>query len=195
MFLPVFPEKIAEHLGITELKVGARRIDSEGGPPVLAWWMLSVNPCFARNWAVGAIHEEIYRDGPHSDGIVIHGFVADSEEAAIKTLEEDKGLIAIHKLNPFRVAPARRMPLGFVDDPKKQSWCEVRTLDGLSYCLRWGNKASEGQFRMSNPHVAWAKIFEKRVGAFAKEVLSDTSQFRLEGHLNLCRKTRRDSKK
>jgi hypothetical protein len=43
--LPVSDEQVAQHLGLTDLRVGAGRVDGAeaDSPRVLAWWAVSVN--------------------------------------------------------------------------------------------------------------------------------------------------------
>jgi hypothetical protein len=178
--LPIFDEQLAKHLGLDALRVGAGRTNSITGPRVLVWWSVNVEPSFAPSWVVGALHEEEWSGGPDPERITIRGFVADAAGAAIAPLDADEVLGELGRLNPFQVAPTHReKAFGF----GKEMWCEMGSLDGLGYLLRWGTRATEGQFRFANPHVGWLDEFERVLFRFASRVITASGVGRFEEQL------------
>ena len=167
----VSPERLAAHLGLSELRAGARRL--AGRRPedlwqVLAWWAVTVEPSFHPPFAVGAVHEEEWEGGPGPGRVAIRGFVAGGLGANVAALDADPVPDALGRLNPFRVEPAYRVNWSLGG---RESWGEVATLDGLGYSVRWGTKAvREGGFRFANPHAGWPLEFERLLYRFARRV-------------------------
>jgi len=72
----------------------------------LAWWSVSVEPSFARSWAVGAVHERSGLAAPTPTGVG-RGFVADATGAAVAPLAADDVLDALGRLNRSGPSPPR----------------------------------------------------------------------------------------
>jgi hypothetical protein len=179
--LPVPDDQLAQHLGLESLRVGAGPVGQGNrptAPRVLAWWSVSVEPSFNRWWAVGAVHEEVWTGGPDPDAVTARGFVADADGAALAPLAADEGLDALGRLDPFRVAPTPRTKMLIRD-----VWVEVTTIDGLGYAVRWGTRATEGQFRFSNPEADWLVDFERVLFGFARKVVLASGVGRFEDQL------------
>lgn len=177
----VSDKQLARHLGLRELCVGASRVDAigVGCPRVLAWWAVSVNPSFVRSWTVGAVHEESWVSGPDPDWVTARGFVADTDEAAVAALEADPVLDALAALNPFRVEPTCRRYMAHSDE-----WCQMATLDGLGYSLRWETRAVQsGSLAFANPRTGWLRQLEGVLFSFARQVVSASSTSRFEAQL------------
>jgi hypothetical protein len=164
---PIPDERLAQHLGLTELCVGASRTDA-ADPSVLAWWLVSVEPSFSRSWTVGVIHEETWTDGPYPDSVTARGFVADLDGAAVAPLSSDPILECLGRLDPFRIEPTHRVKVANAD-----WWVEAHTLDGLGYSLRWETQAVHGaRFRFSNPRAERLMEFERVLFRFAREIVA-----------------------
>lgn len=176
--IPVFDDQLAKHLGIHGLHVGAGRAEGAGGPRILAWWSVSVEPSFSRSWAIGALHEEEWTHGPDPDRITARGFVADRDGAAVARLEADEVLEALGRLNLFQLAPTHRMKV-----IGRELWLEAATLDGLGYSVRWGTRATRGRFRFSNPRFEWLEDFERVLFRFARRVITASGVGRFEEQL------------
>src|SRR5919198_1332936 len=107
----VSPDRLAEHLGLDELCVGAHRRGARPGADprqVLAWWVVTVEPSFHPPLAVGAVHEEEWTGGPHADRVAARGFVVGLDGAAVAPVDADPIPEALGRLNPFQVVPAYR---------------------------------------------------------------------------------------
>jgi len=170
---PIDPELLAGPLGLTELRVGARRAGADDGPSVLAWWAATVEPSFHPPLAVGAVHEEQWADGPGLGRVTVRGFVVAGPKSAVADLPTDPVLDALGRLNPFRVEPAHRVRRSVqnADGPAREAWGEMCTLDGLGYGLEWGTKAvSDGVLRFANPQAGWPLEFERVLFQFARQV-------------------------
>jgi hypothetical protein len=172
----VAPDRLAEHLGLDELSVGARR---RGADPardprqVLAWWAVTVEPSFGWPLAVGAVHEEEWTAGPHPDRVSARGFVVSLAGAAVTPVDADPIPEALGRLNPFRVVPAHRRPWDAGTTAAEDRWSEVATLDGLGYSVRWETKAlCDGGFRFDNPLAGWPLEFERVLYGFARGVVA-----------------------
>ena len=174
---PLPDETIAKHLALKELRVGAARTEGRGSH-VLAWWLVSVEPSFDSSWAIGALHEEEWTGGPTPDRVTVRGFVVDADGAAVAPLHTDEVLVGLGTLNPFQVEPTRRVKVCNAD-----IWCEMATVDGLGYRLRWGTRADEGAFRCSNPEADWLVEFERVLFRFAHRVVTDSAVVRFEEQL------------
>jgi hypothetical protein len=173
---PVAEDRIAHLLGLAELRVGAGRA---GGPEgdrrqLLAWWAVTVKPSFHPYFAVGAVHEEEWVEGPSAERVTVRGFVAGEPGAVTAALGADPIPDALGRLNPFRVEPAHRMKWTLHDPDAgavKESWGEVATLDGLGYSVRWETKAARGGgFDFANPRAGWPLEFERILYRFARQV-------------------------
>lgn len=180
----VSPERLAAHLGLAELQVGAGRAaarEREDHWQVLAWWAVTVEPSFHPRFAVGAVHEEEWKGGPGPGRIAIRGFVAGVLGANVAALDADPVPDALGRLNPFRVEPAYRVNWSVGG---RASWGEMATLDGLGYTVRWETKAvPEGEFRFANPHAGWPLQFERLLYQFARRVTIAGGVGELEGAL------------
>jgi hypothetical protein len=166
--MPVSDERLAEYLGLDEFRVGGEPAgrDAGGGPRVLAWWAVSIEPSFERPLVVGSVHEEVWIDGPDPDRVAARGFVADATGAAVVPLDADEVLDALGRLNPFQVAPTpRQKTVGAM-----AMWVETAVLDGRGYGVRWGNRAAGGRFRFTSPRVPWLVEFERVLYRFARRV-------------------------
>lgn len=179
--VPVPDDRLAGHLGLAELRVGVGRIgaDPGSGPRVLAWWAAHVCPSFDGAWAVGAVHEEEWTGGPEPDRITVRGFVADAARAAVSPLEADAGLAALAAAQPFRVEPTFRRPLGDTG-----AWCEMATLDGLGYQVRWQTRAVRaGSLAFANPRAGWLVDLERALFRFARRVVAAAAAPQFEPRL------------
>jgi hypothetical protein len=176
-WVPIDPELLAGPLGLTDLRVGARRSGVSGGPSVLAWWAATVEPSFDPPLTVGAVHEEEWADGP---GLVtIRGFVIAGPKSAVAALPADPVPDALGRLNPFRVEPAHRSEqrvLNAASGEVREVYGETRILDGLGYGLEWGTKAvSDGVLRFANPQAGWPLEFERLLFRFTHQVVAAAS--------------------
>ena len=142
----------------------------------MAWWLVVVKPSFDPYFAIGAVHEEMWKRGPEADQHRVRGFVIEGELAAVAPLQADPIPEYLAQLSPFRVERTHRQKIrniapGDGDATEEFDWCEMRTLDGLGYTFQWGSKTiSEGSFCFSNPRTGWTVEFERALFRFARNV-------------------------
>src|SRR5262245_30809932 len=184
----VSPERLAAHLGLTELRVGARRSGdrrTDDRVQVLAWWAVTVEPSFHPCFAIGAVHEEDWEGGPGPGRVTVRGFAVGETGANVAALDADPVPDTLGRLNPFRVEPPYRVQWSRGDGA---SWGEVATLDGLGYAIRWGTKTvRDGGFQFSNPHAGWPLDFERLLYRFARRVTIAAGVGELEDALECWR--------
>ena len=186
-------DHLAKLLGYYNLRPGAPRngFPDRPRPELFAWWSLSVEPSFDTWLTVGAVHDEIWTGGQVHDSVLIRGFVADTEGAAIVELNADLMLDALGTTNVFRVEPTYRVscPPHRNDPPgTPETWCRVGICDGIGYVLKWSTHATDkAEIHFSNPHARWLIELEQTALRFARQVVSAAGMPRFEPHLETWR--------